>query len=429
MVHLLALLALGCHPDEQTPTVPSETDAQATGDTGTAGAPTGDTGVSDTATPDTGSHDTAATGHTGTGAETGDTGAPPPPLVDCDAIAVRADGLDTFYESNPIYSDPEDRLGPYPVVTPAQARLDATLLAEGTTALGLVPFVNSFMVFRDGALGWEEYLHGSGPQQSNNIHSSSKSILGATFGIAVAEGLVTLDDPVAMWLPAAFAGQADARKASITIRHLLTMTSGFEWEEDATEYVIEQEPDWVQAIVDLPLVADPGVRFNYCSGNTHLLSAVLQAASGTTTCDYVHDRLFRPLDIAAEHWGRDPQGVYSGGYNVYLTPRELARFGLLVAQDGSWEGAQVLDPAWVAEMLSPLASDLPYHYGYLWWMRELDGYETKIAWGYGGQLIYLVPELDLMAVFTTDTHDWNPWFFDAELAMRWYVIPAAEAYP
>ncbi len=348
-----------------------------------------------------------------------------PPLVDCDAIAIRVDGRTTFYESNPTYDDPEDRLGPYTVVSAAEAGLDEALLNQANQDLAGRPYVNSFLVFREGDLAWEQYFHGSGPQDSNNVHSSSKSILGAAVGVAVSQGLVSLDDSVADHLPTEFGSQADPRKADLTIRHLLTMTSGFAWIEDETEYRLQDEPDWVQAIVDLQLVADPGERFNYSTGNTHLLSAVLQAASGTTTCDYVHEELFRPLDIAAEHWGRDPQGVNSGGYNVYLTPRESARYGLMIADGGRWLGQQVVEESWVEDMLAQQESDAPYGYGYLWWMRDIQGYEVKIAWGYGGQFIYLLPDLDLAVVITTNTGDFDPWFYDAENILGNFVIPAA----
>lgn len=347
------------------------------------------------------------------------------PSVDCDALAVREDGRDTFYESNPTYDDPEDRLGPYPVVTPEVAGLDEALLQQATDALAGRAFVESLLVFRSGQLGWEAYLHEAGPQDSHNVHSASKSVLAAAVGVAVSRGQLVLDEPVAAYLPGAFGSQEDPRKAEITVRHLMTMTSGLGWVEDRSEYQIDDEPDWVQAIVDLPMAAAPGTQFDYSTGNTHLLSAVLQAATGTTTCDFVHEVVFQPLDIVAEHWGRDPQGVYSGGYNVYLTPRELARFGLLVAGGGVWEGVEVLDPAWVDEMLAPVERDGAYRYGHLWWLREIAGYDVRIAWGYGGQFVYLVDELALAVVVTTNTGTFDPANFDAEDVLETYLIPAA----
>ena len=380
------------------------------------------TAPSDPSDPETtGGTDPTTPSATGSTADT----APPVPAVDCDALAERTDGRDTFYESNPTYDDPEDRLGPYPVVSPEEAGLDEALLEQATAALDARPFVESLLVFRSGRLGWEAYLHGAGPQDSHNVHSASKSVLAAAAGVAVDRGQLALDEAVATYLPTVFGSQEDARKARITVRHLMTMTSGLAWVEDRSEYRIDDAPDWVQAIADLPMAADPGTRFVYSTGDTHLLSAVLQAATGTTTCDFVHEVLFGPLDIAAEHWGRDPQGVYSGGYNVYLTPRELARFGLLVADGGVWEGRSVLDPARVDEMLAQHERDGAYGYGHLWWLRRIAGYDVAIAWGYGGQLVYLVDALELVVVVTTDTGEHDPANFDAEDVLERYLIPAA----
>ena len=235
------------------------------------------------------------------------------------------------------------------------------------------------------------------------MHSASKSILAAAAGVAVSRGQLDLDDAIAAYLPDAFGSQEDPRKAEITRAAADDDDVGLGWVEDRSEHQIDDGPDWVQAIVDLPMAADPGGEFVYSTGNTHLLSAVLQAATGTTTCDFVHEVLFQPLDIAPEHWGRDPQGVFSGGYNLYLTPRELARFGLLVADRGVWQGVEVLEPAWVDEMLAPEERDGAYRYGHLWWLRRIAGYDVQIAWGYGGQFVYLVQDLSLVVVVTTNT--------------------------
>ncbi|MEZ4237613.1 MAG: serine hydrolase [Myxococcota bacterium] len=346
------------------------------------------------------------------------------PAVDCDALAVREDDRDTWYESNPTYVDPADRSGPYPTLSPEDAGLDEVLLQRATDALDGVAFVESLLVFHGGALGWEAYLHGAGPQDSHNVHSASKSILAAAAGIALARGQLDLDATVASYLPDAFAEQEEPEKAEITVRQLMTMTSGLQWAEDRAEYRIDDQPDWVRAIVGRPMAALPGAAFNYSTANTHLLSAVLQAATGTSTCAFVHEVLFAPLDIAAEHWGRDPQRVSSGGYNVYLTPRELARFGLLVAARGQWDGEALLDPAWVDEMFAPVGRDGAYRYGHLWWLRQISGYDVQIAWGYGGQLVYLVDALDLVVVVTTNTGDYDPGDFDIEWVLERDLIPA-----
>jgi len=343
----------------------------------------------------------------------------------CDALAERPDGRTTFYETNPTYEDPTDHAGPYATVPPEKVGLSKAMLQDVSDQLGTHGFVQSFLVFVDGELAWEHYGKNTAPTDSHNIHSASKSLLATAVGIAIDAGHLQQDDTLGRWLPDATADLSQA-KQDITVRQLLEMTAGFEWVEDETEAEIEKERDWVRAILEQSLVAEPGTRFNYNTGQTHLLSAVLQEATGRSTCDYVHEVLLDPLDIDAEHWGRDPQGIYSGGYNVYMTPRELARFGLMIDQGGQWEGEQVVPRPWVQDMLSRHQTDDPYGYGLLWWNRPIRGHQVQIAWGYGGQFIYLVPDLDLMVVVTTDTHDHDPWFWDAEYVLYGALIPALE---
>ncbi len=373
------------------------------------------------------SDDTATPADSGTGTDTDtpsvtDTDTDPPEPVDCEALAEGA--TTTFYETNPTYDDPVDHSGPWTAVTPDEAGVDGALLQQAADQLEGLPFIWSLLVLRGEQLVWEQYFHGAEAGHSNNVHSSSKSILGAVTGQAVARGLLTVDQPVAELLPTEFAEVDDAAKLDITVQHLLEMTSGLHWIEDATEYRLQDEDDWVQAIVDLPLKHTPGTVFNYATGNTHLLSAALAQATGQDLCQLAHEVLLTPLGLQAEHWGRDPQGVFSGGYNLYLTPRELLRFGMLMAQDGTWEGEPLLSASWVEDSLAErVPAGGAYHYGYLWWMRELGGHAVKIAWGYGGQLVYVVDELELVVVITTNTRDYAP-DYDAEDLLTELIFPA-----
>jgi len=409
MSALLPLVLLAC--------APSDPSAEARGPLSTAST---DSGAS---TSDSGSEGTRPTVDTGTPSTPPTTGG----LTSerCEAMAFRPDGQFTFYETNPVLHDPADHRGPYPTRSPSSIGLSDALLQQATAELGTWGFVDSFIVFVDGAMVWEHYADGVAPEDSHNIHSASKSVLALATGIAFEQGHLAPDDTLEHWLPEYTEG-LEQEKRDITVRQLLEMTGGFRWQEDHTEQVIEKEEDWVQAILELPLHAPPGTWFNYNTGHTHLLSAVLQRATGQSTCDFVHESVFDPLGIQAEHWGRDPQGVFSGGYNVYLTPRELARFGVLVEQQGVWEGQQLVSAAYVADMLATHQHEPPYGYGLLWWTRELRGHPVQIAWGYGGQFIYRVPDLGLMVVITTDTHDHDPWFFDAEYIVAGALIPALE---
>ena len=203
--------------------------------------------------------------------------------------------------------------------------------------------------------------------------------------------------------------------------------------EDVTEYQIESEADWVGAILARPMTDTPGEVFNYSTGLTHVLSAVLTAATGMSVCEFAHRHLFGPMGITAEHWGRDPQGIYAGGYNLYLTPREMAAFGQLYLQQGRWQGVELVPAAWVETSLqTQQTDDAVYSYGYLWWLRQLAGHDVAIAWGWGGQLLYVIPDLEIVVAITTNTADDHAGADTEEFSSRAHgfirdaVIPSVE---
>ena len=341
----------------------------------------------------------------------------------CEDISRRPNGVVSFYEDNPTYEDGDTVR--WAEASPSEAGLDPALLDEAAEYLMRRPYVDSFLVVRGGALVYERYFQGTQPWHSQNVHSSSKSLLGAVTGVAVAEGVIDdIDDAVADYLPALFEEVDDPDKHDITVRHLLTMSAGFEWTEDVDEYWLEENPDWLRAILRLPMEAAPGEVFNYSSAQTHLLAAVIAEASGMSYCDYLHARLLEPMGVQAEHMGRDPQGYFSGGYNLYLTPRELATFGKLTLARGEWEGEQLVPADWMdAAVTGHMDAGGGYEYGYLFWLLRLTAVEVDIAWGYGGQLVYTFPEHDLAVIITTNTHDYEPDFHGTDVLMR-YVLPA-----
>ncbi|HFE66849.1 MAG TPA: class C beta-lactamase-related serine hydrolase [Chloroflexi bacterium] len=341
----------------------------------------------------------------------------------CAEIGQRPDGKQTFYEPNPTYTDPAPDTF-WQTAAPEDVGLDGRRLNKGLEAMEKERSLFSVLVIKDGLLVAERYYNGSAADQSNNIHSASKSFLPMLVSIAIEQGYIRgLDQPIYQLLPARY--ELAGEKRQITVRHLLTMSSGVDWEENWTEFWIEEEPDWVGAILAREQAAPPGAEFNYSTGMTHVLSAVLTEATGMSTCEFARQNLFDPLGITIEHWGRDPQGVYSGGYNLYMTPRELAKMGLLQLQNGRWQGRQIF-PQWMAQQ-APLEvwSEDDGGYGMLWWRQKIEGYNAVVAWGYGGQFIYLIPELDLMLATTENTADdhWNAEIDPADF-MRRYVLPA-----
>ena len=332
-----------------------------------------------------------------------------------------------FYEDNPTYIDPVDDSASWRISSPEAQGMSASRLERASTALADLPYSRSLLVIRHGALVFERYYHGSAKNQSNNVHSASKSIWGAALGIAIDQGRIrSADATIASILPAHYVEVMSPETRTIKVRDLLTMTSGNDWDEDTTETQIQQTPDWVAATLKLPTAAPPGTRFNYSTGDTHLGSAVLTSATQTTACEFIHQNLLAPLGVVAEHWGRDPQGYFSGGYNFYVTPRELAKFGLLYLRDGRWNGKQLVPAAWVqASMTNQVDAGAPYSYGYDVWLRDIAGHHVAMAWGFGGQMIYIIKDLDLVVVMTTDTREFTPDTVNGLSIIEDDVLPAA----
>ena len=352
-----------------------------------------------------------------TGAGSGDI------TVDCDHIWQRSGS--GFYEDNPTYVDQVDHTAEWSFSTPEAQGMDAAILDDGLDSLESERTLLSVTIVRNSHIVRERFYHGSSVNHANNIHSASKSMLLAMLAYAVEQGhIASLDDAIADYFPEYdFPGE----KANITIQHLMNMSSGWEWQEDMTEYDIEAADDWVQAIIALDTVHQPGTVFNYSTGNTHVLSGLIANATGQSTCEYAHENLFEPLGIIAEHWGRDPQGVYSGGYNLYMTPREMAKYAqfiLDILNDGDPKptGFNKIIKDSIAEQF---VVDQHYSYGELWWLRTLTGYDMNFGWGYGGQFMYIMPSLNIVMITTQDTS-----VFDGEINsgafIKNYLIPSTK---
>lgn len=329
----------------------------------------------------------------------------------------------SFYDNNLTYVAPATDDGFWQSTIPATQGLDAATLEAAATALSLQPSAFSLLVIRNDFLVLERYFHGSQGNHSNNLHSASKSILSSLVGIALDRGyLKNLEQTVGELLPRHH--MKDAVTASITLRHLLTMASGLAWVEDQTECNIQKAPNWVQAILDLPVTSTLGTQFNYSTGNSHLVSAILTEATGQPTPDFATAALLKPLGISVDHWGKDPQGIASGGYDFYMTPRAFARFALLVFTHGQLKGQQLIPAAWLAGSIRPEEPDRTgYHYGYYYWLPWVGGHAVAKMWGFGGQLAYLIADEHLVVVLTNDTHR-NYEEFDGDSFVASSILPA-----
>jgi CubicO group peptidase (beta-lactamase class C family) len=195
-------------------------------------------------------------------------------------------------------------------------------------------------------------------------------------------------------------------KRLITIENLLTMQGGLETTSNRNYGAWVLSPDWVGFVLQQPLQTQPGTVMQYSTGNTHLLSAILTRATGKSTLEYAREVLGAPLGFRLADWPRDPQGIYFGGNDMEMTARQMLAFGELYLNRGRANGKQVVPAAWIEKSLQRHAESLREHgryYGYGWWIRDMAGFETPYAWGYGGQFIMLVPDLELVLVTTSNS--------------------------
>jgi len=283
--------------------------------------------------------------------------------------------------------------------------LDAELLAEAAARAAELPRLYTMIVARHGEVELEAHFRGPGPAQTTNVKSASKSILSALVGLAVEEGyLEGLDQPIADYFGEFLDPEADAAKYGITVRDLLTMQSGLESTSSGNYGRWVLSSHWVRHAITRPMVSDPGVRMVYSTGNSHLLSALLTRATGSSTHAFAQTHLAAPLGIRIPPWLSDPQGVYFGGNDMQVSARDLLRFGELYRNGGTLEGRQILSREWVEDSWrvharSPRNGNT---YGLGWWGRDSNGHSVRFAWGYGGQFVFVVPALELTVVFTSD---------------------------
>ena len=270
-----------------------------------------------------------------------------------------------------------------------------------------MPRLHSLLISHEGQLLLEEYFNGASAVRKANVKSVSKSVLSALVGIAIDQGHIEgVDQPLADF----YGDSLGSRKHGITIGNLLSMQAGLETTSFYNYGAWVLSDDWVAFALDQPLRSPPGTRMRYSSGNFHILSAILTETTGRSTLQFAREALGRPLGIRIDPWTQDPAGVYFGGNNMEFTPREMLVFGELYLNEGRANGRQVVPTDWVEDSLTPRvrsSRDTNRQYGLGWWMREMAGLETVYAWGYGGQFILLVPDLQMVVVTTSSSQPGN----------------------
>ena len=291
-----------------------------------------------------------------------------------------------------------------------------------------LPKLRSLLIAVDGRIVGERYYHGATRARPANVKSVSKSIISALVGIAIAEG--KLEGPqqrIAGFFPRELRDSAQAAKRDITIADLLSMRAGLESTSFDGYGPWVTSANWVRFALGRPIVADRGGPMIYSTGNTHLLSAILTKATGMSTWAYARRKLGAPLGIEIPSWPRDPQGIYFGGNDMRLTPRAMVAVGELYRNRGRVGRRQVVPASWVDSSFVVRAYS-PFNghgYGWGWWARDAGAYRVHFAWGYGGQLIFVVPALRATVVMTSDAEGRREWgHLDAlHDLLDSYVIP------
>lgn len=294
--------------------------------------------------------------------------------------------------------------------------------AEGIPSAAVLAFIQAleqhthpldaaqgFMLLRHGNVAAEGWWTPYGPQVPHSLYSLSKSFTSSAIGLAVAEGLLTVDDPVLRFFPDDAPTTPSENLKAMRVRHLLAMNTGHQ--EDTTLRVFEgQDDNWPRTFLSLPVENQPGAWFVYNTAATYMLSAIITQLTGETLLDYLRPRLFDPLGIENPTWETDPRGVSIGGSGLHIRTEDIARFGQLYLQQGLWEGRRILPEAWVAEATSAHSDnsntqtnpDWIVGYGYQFWRCRHAAYRADGAFG---QYCVVLPDQDAILAINSGVRD------------------------
>lgn len=271
--------------------------------------------------------------------------------------------------------------------------------------------VHGVLIARNGKLVLEEYFHGFDRNTPHDTRSASKSMASMLVGAAMASGFdISADTPVYETLRGP-AVDRESRKQAMTLKHLLTMSSGFYCDDNdsnapGNENTLQEqqgEPDWYKYTLKLPMADDPGTNAIYCSANSNLIGAVLSAATGKTLLDLFAEQIARPLGVKQYFLGLQPTGEPYLGGGAHWLPRDFMKLGQVMLNGGTWNGQRIVSEEWVAESTKIQVKLRDRGYGYQWWINKYpygDGtVHAFFAAGNGGQIVMGIPELDLLIAF------------------------------
>jgi CubicO group peptidase (beta-lactamase class C family) len=320
----------------------------------------------------------------------------------------------------------------------AVGAVQGEILIDGLTALTQALYdeelenIDSVLVYRDGALLFEEYFYEYDAATLHQQRSATKTLVALLVGVALERGFIpSLDTPILPY----FAHYADLaniedRKRAITIRHLLTMQSGFDcddWNSDSpgNESVMAQTDDWARFILDLTMAHAPGERGSYCSGNVILAGRIVEQATGRPLRDFADEVLFAPLGITHYEWDFRPGRSNTENFvQAWLRPRDMLKIGIMMLDGGQWRGRQIISPAYIEDMTRAHSEIDGTPYGYFYWRRYINlpsgRFETPQATGNGGQKIIVLENESAVIVMTGGAYNQDS---NSNETLARYVIP------
>lgn len=327
--------------------------------------------------------------------------------------------------------------------TPEEQGMDGIKLSE------MVKYINennipikSVLIVRNGYIVLDEKFSGS--HSMDNLKSVTKSFTSALVGIAIDKGYIDgVGQTVLELFPDREVANLDSQKQAMTVEDLLTMRAGLDWPSgpcwwldgkdcaDYTTQIMLEDEDSLQFILDQPMASEPGTSFVYTSGASHLLSALISETTGMSALDFAKENLFTPLGIHNVSWNEDGEGLNMGWTDIALYPHDMAKFGFLFLNEGQWNGKQIISVEWVRNSHEPhtiTINKIQPNYGYQWWVNPDLGFYN--ASGAGGNYIIIIPEQDLVVVFTgslTSEFGQGKWWEGTpEELFRVYILPAVE---
>ncbi|KFM99219.1 class C beta-lactamase-related serine hydrolase [Bacillus clarus] len=274
--------------------------------------------------------------------------------------------------------------------------------------------INGMLAMQKGNIVFENYYNGHGPDDAFHVASVTKTIISALIGICIDKGYIkSVDQKVIEFFP-----EYNLKASEVTVRHLLTMTAPYpyaDWQEPLEELCTQQ--DWVQYTLNRAGKGGEIGPFKYSSAGAHLLSAIIMSTTGKSAREFANEHLFQPIGMReipdynmkafgfddlfgkdVKGWVHDPNGISTGGWGLTLTVRDMAKFGRLYLNEGTFNGKQILSKSWIKESTEMNTNQ----YGYLWWLREEDGISSYCAMGDGGNVICCVPERELVVVIASE---------------------------